>query len=281
MRKIKIITDSTTDLSKEIYEKYDIEVLPLYVTINEKSYQDYYELNAKKLYQLVEETESFPKTAAVTPIVLEETFNKYIDLGYDVLFTSVGSKFSMTFNNAKIAASLVEANRVFLVDSENLSSGTSLLIFKMIKYINEGFTAQEIAEKVQLITKNARVQFAINTFEYLHKGGRCSGTTKFIGSALRIKPIIRVSDGGMVVGKKPLGFKKALSVLLEDTKDDLDKIDRDVIFVTHSLNFKDAEYLKEELEKMGLENIIITCAGAVISTHCGEKSIGILYLVNE
>lgn len=281
MRKIKIITDSTTDLSKELYDKYDIKVLPLFVTIGDKTYEDFYEVDAKKLYELVAETGSFPKTAALTPLLLERTFQKYIDEGYDVIFTSIGSKFSMTFNNAKIAASLVAKDRVFLVDSNNLSTGTSLLIFKMIKYINEGLSAKEVTEKVKKITKNARVQFAINTFEYLHRGGRCSGTTKFVGTALRIKPIIKVVNGGMVVAKKPIGFKKALFALLLDAKKDLDIIDRDLVIVTHSLNLKDAEYLKKELIKMGLENVIITCAGAVISTHCGEKSIGIIYLVKE
>ena len=281
MPKIKIITDSTTDLSKEIYDKYDIEVLPLFVTIGDKTYEDFHEINAEKLYKLVAETNSFPKTAAVTPMKLEQTFQKYIDQGYDILFTSVGSKLSMTFNNAKIAAGNVTKNRVFLVDSNNLSSGTSLLIFKMIKYIKEGFSAEEVAKKVQKLTSNAKVQFAINTLEYLHKGGRCSGTTKFIGSALRLKPIIRVCDGGMIVAKKPVGFKRALGALLEDARSDLDIIDQDVVFVTHSLNEKDANYLKDELIKMGLKNIIVTCAGAVISTHCGEKCIGILYLVKE
>lgn len=281
MNKIKIITDSTSDLSKELYDKYDIEVLPLYVTIGDKTYKDFYEIDAKKLYKLVSETNSFPKTAAITPLLLEQTFQKYIELGYDILFLSVGSKFSMTFNNASVAEKQVNPGRVFLVDSQSLSTGTSLLIFKMMKYINEGLSAREVAEKVQLLTKNVKLQFAINTFEYLHKGGRCSGTTKLIGTALRIKPIIKVLNGGMVVGKKTIGFKKALNAMLEDARRDLGIIDKDVVFVTHSLNEKDADYLKNELIKMGLGNIIITCAGAVISTHCGEKAIGILYLVKE
>ncbi|MDD2258731.1 MAG: DegV family protein [Bacilli bacterium] len=281
MNKIKIITDSTTDLSKELYDKYDIEVLPLFVTIGEETYKDFYEIDAKKLYDLVEKHKTFPKTAAITPLVLEQTFQKYIDQGYDILFTSIGSGFSMTFNNAKIAASLVEKDRVFLVDSQNLSSGTSLLIFKMIKYIKQGLSAKEVSEMVQDFSKNVRSQFAINSFDYLHKGGRCSGTAKFVGTALRLKPIIKVVDGGMMVGKKPIGFKKALNTMLEDTKKDLERIDKDVVFVTHSLNYEDAEYLKECLINMGLKNIITTCAGAVISTHCGEKTIGILYLVKE
>lgn len=130
MNKVKIITDSTADLTQELYEKLDITVLPLYVTIGEKTYKDGIEITAKELYKKVNEHNQLPKTSAVSPIVFEEEFKKYIDLGYDVLYLGIGSEFSGTFNNARIAASNFPKDRIRLVDSANLSSGIGLLLLK-------------------------------------------------------------------------------------------------------------------------------------------------------
>ncbi|HHX79490.1 MAG TPA: DegV family protein [Acholeplasmataceae bacterium] len=283
MNGIKIITDCTSDLTPELYEKHDIDIIPLYVNIGGKSYADVIEINAEQLYQLVKEHGELPKTSAIPPATFTAYFKKYLDAGKDILYLGIGSGFSAAFQNARIAASEFPEGRIRLVDSGNLSSGIGLLLLKAAQYRNQGADLETIARKVEADVSLVRTQFAINTLSYLHKGGRCSGTSRIIGTLLKIKPIIRVVDGKMVVTKKPRGkFQKALDTLVDYLRSDAEKVDLDNIMVTHNLAKEDAAYLKREIAKV-LNPIQIheTKASAVISTHCGPRTIGILYMVKK
>lgn len=283
MKGIRIITDSTSDLTPELYEKLDIEVIPLTVSIGGKSYADGKDINSEMLYDLVKEHGELPKTAAVPPGTLIKIFEKHIASGYDVLFICIGANFSANYQNACLAAKELPEGRVRIVDSGNLSSGIGLLLIKAAKFRDQGDSLEEIARKVEELVPLVRTQFAINTLAYLHKGGRCSGTSRIIGTVLRIKPIIRVVDGKMEVAKKPLGrFERALRMLLEYFQNDAENIDPEYVMVTHSMADEDVVYLREEIAKIAdVENICETKAGAVISTHCGPRTIGILYLLKK
>lgn len=278
MRKINIITDSTSDLSEELLNKYDIKVWPLYVNFGEESFRDKMDIDAKSLYEKVEEYGELPKTAAISPGIFYKIFSEY-SKDEDIIYMGIGGKLSASLNNAVLAAK--EFDNVYPVDSNNLSTGIGLQLLKMAKFRDQGMSAKEIVEKIKTISPNVSTRFAINTLEYLHKGGRCSATTKFFGTALNIKPIIKVIDGTMDATKKPIGFKKALNVMLNEAIADKERIDKDYIMITHSLADKDAIYLKDNLQANGFENIYINKASAVISTHCGPRTIGILYILNN
>lgn len=284
MRKVKIVTDSTSDLNEKEIKELEIAVMPLHVTFNEKSYDDGININVHDLYEKVKETGVLPKTAAITIPEYMEEFKKWIDEGYDVIFTGISKQMSSSMNNAVIAASELNAeDKVKVVDSKNLSSGIGLLVLKAAKLAKAGKSLDEIYNAMIDIAERVRSQFCIDTFEYLHKGGRCTGTQAFFGSMLKIKPIIVVRDGKMSVAKKPHGKKiKALECLLEMITADKDNLDPDVVMITHSCADEDAVYLKKELEnRLGLTNVMVTKAGCVISSHCGPGTIGILYILNK
>ena len=196
-------------------------------------------------------------------------------------FTSIFcSGFSSCFNSARIGT--MDLDKVFCIDSKNLSSGTGLLVLKMCKLRAQGLSAKEIAEEIENLVPNVRSQFAINTLEYLHMGGRCSGASKLFGTLLKLKPIIKVVDGAMVVSKKPIGFNKALNAMLDDVIKEKDNMDLDHIMVTHSKADEDAQYLINELSKHFDKNIIMeTHASGTVSTHCGPRTIGILYIAKK
>lgn len=280
MRKINIITDCTSDLSPELIQKNNIRVLPLYINFGEESYRDGIDITTEELYQKVEQHKSLPKSAALPPAAFHEVFASY-SKDEDVIFMGIGSGFSGTYQNAIIAAS--EYDNVYIVDSQNLSSGIGLLLLKMCQFRDQGLSTVEVIQKTEDIVPFVRTQFAINTLDYLHMGGRCSGTSKIFGTLLKIKPIIRVVDGKMEVAKKPHGkFEKALKTLLDYVENDIEKLDLDYIIVTHSLASNDANYLINELNQMvKVQNIVETRASGVISTHCGPRTIGILYIVKE
>lgn len=280
MKKINIVTDSTCDLSPELIAEHNITVLPLYVNFGEQSFRDGIDITTEEMYEKVKEHNQLPKTSALAPGVFHEVFSSF-PKDEDVIYMGLGSGFSVNFQTAALVSE--EFENVYAVDSKNLSSGIGLLLLKMCKFRAEGQPTVQIIKNINRLIPLVRTQFAINTLEYLHMGGRCSGTSRIFGTLLKIKPIIRVVDNRMDVAKKPRGkFSKALNELLEYIEDDQDRLDKDCVMITHSLADEDAVYLREELNKRieGL-HIVETRASGVISTHCGPRTIGILYIVNE
>lgn len=280
---VKLITDSTNDLNKELLEELDIEVIPLYVNFDDESYKDGVDITTEGLYKKVEEKNELPKTAAVSVSDFINVFQKYIDLGYEIVFTGISSYMSSTYQNAILAKNEVCDEKIFVVDSKNLSSGIGLLLLKAAKDIKNGLSAKEVAANMEENTNLVLSQFVIEKMDYLHKGGRCSGVAKFVGTLLKIKPYIIVRDGKMSVGKKPIGkMQVALNALLKQIEEDKDRVDLDHILITHSLAYEYRDYLYEKLALMFPNvDIISTVAGCVISSHCGKGTIGILYMIKK
>lgn len=280
MNKVKIIVDSTVDLTEEIYRKYDIDIIPLNISFGEKTYRDGIDIDTETLFEKIELIGMLPHTSASSPSSFIECFKKYIDKDMDIIFLGLSSTFSTTYQNAFIAKNEFPENRIFLIDSKSLSSGTGLLVLKAARLAEEGKSAKEIAIQIEKTVPNVVAQFTIEELEYLHKGGRCSGASKIFGHVFHIKPYIKVVDGKMIVYKKPRGpMKIAIDQQLLDVRESLEKIDQSVVIITHSLVDDDLlEYTKNELGKIVDPNsIIVTTAGCVISAHCGKGCIGILY----
>ncbi|ERJ10979.1 DegV family protein [Haloplasma contractile] len=279
MNKVQIFSDSTCDLSKEVIAQYNIKIIPLYVSFGEDTYQDGIDINTKQLYKQVERSGCLPKTAAPSPGVISEYFKPYIEQEMDLVYIGISSKLSSTIQNALIAAKEFEEGRVHVVDSLNLSTGIGLLVLKAAKFASNGVSAINIANNIRNLVPNVKTAFVIDTLDYLHKGGRCSGVQHFVTSMLKIKPIIHVIDGQMSVGAKPRGKKKALSLLLNMIKNDENYLDPDFVMVTHSEAPEAAIILKDALSmNKGIDTVLETEAGCVISSHCGKGTIGILYI---
>ena len=279
---VKIISDSTCDLSPELIKENDIEIIPLLVTFNEDTFQDGVDIDAKKIYEEVSKKGVLPKTSAVSALVLEERFKKWVEEGYEVIYTGISSKMSSTFNNAIIAAKEIGEDKVFVVDSKNLSTGIGLTLLKACRDRDKGLSAKEIVNNMEYNIARVKAQFAIETMEYLHKGGRCSGIARFAATLLRIKPIIFVRDGSMTVGKKPLGkIKVSLDAMLKMLEEDKNNnnVDPEFIFVTDAIAPESREYLIPKVKELFPEsNVYSTIAGGVIASHCGPGTIGILYI---
>lgn len=281
MNKVAIITDSTCDLSKEIIESRNIKVLPLYVRFGEDTYRDGIDITTDRLYELVEQKNEIPKTSAVSPGDFIEAFESLIKDGYDIIYTGIGSSLSGTFQSAHIASLEFPENRIYLVDSKNLSTGIGLLVLKACDLRDRGLSASDIKDRLLEIVPKVRSQFAIKTLDYLHKGGRASGTAKLLGTMLRIKPIIQVRDGKMDVYTKTMGkMSRALDVMLTDYINLGEQIDLDYVMITHSQAGKHVDYMSEIVnQKLKPNKLFVTEAGCVISSHCGPGTIGILYIV--
>ncbi|MGI6704806.1 MAG: DegV family protein [Clostridia bacterium] len=285
MMKVKIFTDSTADLSEDLLERYHISVVPLYVVLGETSYLDGVQLITKALYEYVDEHQTLPKTSAPTVGDFYKAFKPWLEDGYDIVYIGLSSKLSATHQSALLAAQdLMGENRVYVVDSQNLSTGIGLLVLEAAELALEGLDAETIHQRITEHVADIRSSFIIDTLKYLHMGGRCSSIQLLAGSLLSIRPQIIVKDGGMIVGEKYRGNrKKCLDRFYNDyVLSQRDLIDRHRIFVTHSAAPEDALYYKERLmQDFEFEEILITEAGSVISSHCGPKTIGILYRVKD
>lgn len=281
MSNIKIISDSTCDLTPEQVKMHNICIVPLYVVFEGESFRDGTEIDTEKLYEMVEKKKILPKTSAPSPQDFYNIFESEIEKGNKIIYIGLSSKLSSTIQNARIAAEEFDTGNIEIIDSENLSSGIGLLVMKAVDYRERGMDLQEIAESVRGMIPKVRTRFIINTLDYLYKGGRCSALESFVGSLLRIRPIVTVKSGTMILEEKIRGRReKILSNMLENALADKELMDDTRVFITHSNALDDAEYIKKELlRNLKVGEITISNAGCVISSHCGPGTVGILYIL--
>ena len=276
---VKITCDSTADL-EYLFEKRNIDVLPLLVTLGENNYYDGVDITPPDIFEFVKKTKILPKTAARSEEDYYNFFKKHIDNGDSVVHFNISSKFSASNEIAKKAAARLE--NVYVVDSYNLSSGTGLLVLYAADLADQGASAEEIYNAVEKRIPSVQASFVVDTMTYLHKGGRCSGIAKFIATVLRIKPMILVKNGEMVVGKKYMGsFDKIILKYVEDILNSFNNPDYSRIFITHT--YADPQIVQnvaDTIKKIApsFKEIIETKAGCTVTSHCGKNTLGILYI---
>ncbi len=278
MRPINIITDSTSDLPASFVAANHIAVIPLYVNFKEKTYRDGVDLDAEQLYRIVTETDIFPKTASPSPSDFIDVFTPIIDSGEDILFIGLSSRLSSTIQNARIAASEFDACRIEVIDSLNLSAGIGLLVMKAVQMNRlEQYTLKALADEISKLVPKVRTYFAIDTLEYLHRGGRCSSLENLVASMLKIRPILEVVEGQIVVNRKVRGKRQKLFNEMLQLLNPA-HVHPEIIMVNHSMCPEDAENLTRAIQdSVKNAHVVITQAGCVISSHCGPKTFSYVY----
>ncbi|MFD1178436.1 DegV family protein [Paenibacillus puldeungensis] len=279
MAKVKIFADSTSDLPAEWLSRYDIGIVPLYVVFGNETFRDGVDIVPTDIYKRVEAEGNLPKTTAPSPKDFMDAFGPYIERGQDIVYISLSSKLSSTYQNAKIAAEEFPEGRIHVFDSYTLCSGIGLLVMKAAKAAEKGDTLDEIVAMLERCRPLVETQFVIDTLEYLYKGGRCSGMQNFIGSLLQIRPVLKLVDGNIIPAYKIRGKKeKAVQQMLDNALADRDNMDDDLVLVAHTLAEEEALKLAAILrEQTGVREVAVTEAGCVISSHCGPHTVAIMY----
>ena len=283
MSKIKIVADSTCDLSKELIERYDLSIIPLCIIMDDKSYYDGIETTPDKIFEWADANNTTPKTAAATFEKVDEVLKPFIDEGYEIIFFGISQEMSTTCNVVRLVGENYEYDKLHIIDSRNLSTGIGLQIIKAAKLVEEGKSIEEIISAIENRKDNVRASFVVDTLKYLARGGRCNAVTALLAGTLKLHPQIVVKDGKMGVDKKYRGsINVALKKYVEDLKDDLLNADKDVVFITHSGCDEDTvKLIRKYLEDLNyFENIYETRAGGVISSHCGPGTLGVLFCKN-
>lgn len=277
---IKLFTDSTCDLSDELLERYDISVIPLYIQLGEESYKDKLEMTPDRIYEWSDKNNKTPKTSAPDVASVIDALAEYDTEGTEIIYTGISEAMSTTGNVMRLVADELEHAKVYVIDSKNLSTGIGLQLLRMGKLREEGLTAQEIVDRITADRDKVRAGFVVDTLVYLHRGGRCSAVTALFASALKIKPQIAVEDGKMDVAKKFRGnIDSVIHKYVDGLMEDIKNADEEHIFITHSGGVEDiAEELKKKLEELNhFKEVHITRAGGVIASHCGPKTLGVLF----
>lgn len=285
MKTVAIIADTTCDLSFELKEKYQIKTFPLHIHLGDKEYSDGIDISPDDIYRWSDENKATPKTSAVSPVEATEVLEAALAEAETVICFCISDQMSSTGNVLRMAVQELEAeDKVFVIDSKNLSTGIGLQILEAAILAQQGMPAKEIVEYIEAIRSRVRASFVVDTLTYLHRGGRCSGLAALAGGALKLHPLISVVDGKMLPGKKYRGkMDRVIIDYVKDMEADLKNAKEDRVFITHSgCDEEVIEAVKAELNSLNhFKEILVTRAGSVITSHCGPGTLGVLFIAGE
>ena len=279
---LKIVSDSTCDLPKELIEQYNIQIVPLHIMLGEKEYLDGLDILPDEIYTWAEANEDTPKTSAVDFEKTRDVMKQIVGTDDEMIVFAISETMSTTANVFRMAAEELELeDRITIINSENLSTGVGLLVVEAAEMCLEGKSREEICQRIEGLKKKAQVSFVVDTLTYLHRGGRCSSVAALAGGVLKLHPKIVVSDGSMKADKKYRGkIEKVILEYAKDLEDSLKEADKKRVFITHSGCKQEViDEVYSYLKSMNyFHEIHIARAGGVISSHCGPGTLGILYL---
>ena len=279
---VKIVSDSTCDLSKELIDRYDISIIPLHIVLGENEYKDVEEISADEIYQWVDEKKMMPKTSAPGIEEVIEVINPIINENNEIIMFCISESMSTTGNVFRLSAEEIDANdKISVINSENLSTGIGHLVIEASIMAKEGKSRSEIVKKIEELKSLVSSSFVVDTLDYLHRGGRCSSISAFAGGKLKLHPMIEVKDGAMLAGKKYRGkMSKVIVDYVKDMENELKQAKSQRVFITHSgCEQEIINIIYEYLKSLNyFEEILITRAGGVISSHCGRGTLGVLYI---
>lgn len=275
--KIAISTESTCDLTQELIEKYNIEIIPYTIILGDEMVTDNADVPAK-IFKYVEETKELPKTSAINEMTYKEYFES-LQKKYDaIVHISLSSGLTSSTSHAETAASKMK--NVWVVDSKSLSTGIGLLVIHAANLRDAGKTPEEIVSGVEKRIPFVQASFVVERLDYLYKGGRCSALSLFGANLLKIRPQIVVKDGSMKPAKKYRGkMEKVIENYCADTLEEFNNADKSIGFVTYTTATPEMiANAKTALKNAGFKEVLETTAGGTITSHCGEHVLGILYI---
>lgn len=276
---IKITTDSTCDLPKALLERYNITVLPLGVVKGGKLYQDGVNITTADIAAHVDAGGDITTTNAVTIGDYEEVFRRETEKYDAVLHIDIGMGFSCCYQNARLAAE--EVPGVYVIDSGNLSVGHGMLVLAAAEAAEAGKSVGEIMALLEEMASRVEMSFVLDRLDYMKKGGRCSAVTALGANLLKLHPCVEVIGGKMTVTKKFRGsIEKVVAEYIRERLSGRTDIDtRRAILVDTCADDSLAGIVREAVKTYGgFEEVIETKAGCTIFCHCGNNTLGVVFL---
>ena len=278
---VQIVTDSTSDVRPEQWEKLGVTVIPLSVNFGERTYLDGLDLSNNEFFKMLESAEQLPTTSQINPDTFSRVFKKYTDAGDDVVGIFISSKLSGTCNSALTAAQEINPNKIFIVDSKIGTFGLAIIVREAVKMRDFGINAAEIADNIKKLTDKVRLVAMVDTLKYLRMGGRISGLTAFVGGVLGIRPMVAVRDGLIHNVGRARGEHSVMQFILKYLNDH--PIDVELTFsIGHSNTSQGCSSLQEFLKPhIPIEKAFTEEIGSVIGTYIGPGAFGIAYFEKD
>ena len=277
---IKILSDSTCDLPKEILDKYDISLFPLTVIKDSVNYLDNVTITPADIFAHVAAGGDLCSTAAGNVTEYQTLFAQYADKYDGIVHINLGSGFSSSYQNACIAA--MDYDNIVVIDSQNLSTGQGHIVIKAAELAAKCESLAQLKEQIEAYVPKVEASFVLDQLKYMAKGGRCSAAAALGANLLNLKPCIEVRDGKMSVVKKYRGtYSKCLAAYVKDRLSARDDIDPELLFVTYTpVSAEDLSAVKNAIGEHGgyFSSVVESDAGCTVSCHCGPGTLGVLFL---
>lgn len=279
MAKVAIVTDSTASIPKEYLEKYPIWVAPQVLIWGEEILEDGVDIQPTEYYERLAKDPVHPTTSQVTPASFDKIFRKLLDEQYDILAVLISPKLSGTVDSAMQVKALLPDAKIEVFNSNTISMAMGFQVLLAARAASEGASLVECREIVEKARPLTGVLFAVDTLEYLHRGGRIGGGAKFLGTALNIRPILEIKGGGVESVEKVRTRKKSLARMVELVEAQIGGRSPVHVATLHAKSPDEAQQLLEEAGKRfdAIESIF-TEVSPVIGTHAGPGTVGLAYL---
>lgn len=280
--KIQILVDSACDLTEKHFNEYDIHMLPLTVHLNDEDFRDGIDITPKEVYDAMRDGAS-TKTSQVSPQTFKDTFTKYIEEDQPFVYLAFSSELSGTYQTAKMIEQEVKEEhpdaKFEVINTKCASIGYGLVVLRAAQLASEGASLEEIVDLASYHAKHMEHIFTVDDLEYLYRGGRVSRTAAFVGSLLRIKPLLHVEEGKLIPIEKIRGSKRVLGRMIQVMEERGTDFKNQTIGISHGDDLETAEKLAEMIkEKFGVERVLIEMVGSVIGAHSGPGTIALFFL---
>ena len=280
MSNIQIICDTMNDVPKEIVEKYNIEILPATIVFDGIEYKAGVDIQGDEFYKMLRSSNSMPTTSQVTYATFKDTFEKYLDEGKKILYLSGSSAASGTYQSAMIAKNDIESDDIHIFDTYSLCIGGGMLITEAAIMAQESNDIDYIINKLNEYKEKVEVYFSVDSLDYLHKGGRISGTKATIGTILNIKPILKIEDGVVKQKTQVRGSKKIIPTLIEQLKLQVgDDFSDKEVYVGYGDDIEECNKFVEKVKnELSPKSVKIFQIGACVACHSGADVFGLACL---
>jgi DegV family protein with EDD domain len=278
---VRIITDSTSDITQEEGAALGVTVVPLTVNFGSESFRDGIDLSKKEFFKKLATVETLPTTSQVPPGEFAALFQRFADAGDEIVGIFISSEMSGTYQSAVVAREQADTERVFVIDSRTATFELALLVRIAVRLRDEGKGAGEITDVIRALVKRVRLFAVVDTLRYLKMSGRISTTTAFVGGLLGINPIIAIINGRVESIGKTRGLKAGLKFIHEQVSAD----PPDLGYLITFGHTNAPESLRETVEyftkSFGIKDYVEEDIGLIVGTHVGPGAAGIAYIAKE
>lgn len=283
MNEFVIVSDSTVDLPKEYLQSKQVPIISLSYIMDGVTYEEMDGLSHKEFFEKLR-AGSLPTTSQINPEQAREALESFTKEGKDILYIGFSSGLSGSYNSVRMAAEDLKEEypdiNIITIDSLCACMGEGLLLYKALELKEHGMSMEEIAKWVEANKLHICHNVTVDDLNHLHRGGRISKTTAVVGSMIKIKPIIHMSDEGkLVVIGKERGRKKSLVSIVDRMEKQMQGYDNDIVMITHGDCIEDAEFVKKQVEeRFGIHNVMINGIGSVIGSHTGAGVVAVFFM---